>query len=948
MYMKKICTLLLSLLLVFIIAGCVTPSETDNGALSGEQKSEGTLLPLDPLVSTGVLDNGLTWYVRKNSEPENRASLRLVVNAGSVLEEADQQGLAHFCEHMAFNGTEHFEKSALVDYLESIGMAFGPEINAYTSFDETVYMLEIPTDDDEIIHNAFQVLEDWAHLVSYEDEEIELERGVIQEEWRLGRGASGRIMDKLIPALFKGSEYAERLPIGKIDVVMNAPAQRLRDFYEKWYRPELMSVVVVGDIEPEYAEELVKQYFSFEAPETGYERPVMSIPVNTEDSVCLIPDPELPYASVEISAATGAPASQSTDLDYRRMLLESITWTMFNSRLDEAARSPEPPFIGAGGGTGSLVRASESVSCYASADTDSVEAALSGIVTELERAGRYGFTSTELDRTKADYLRNIEKYYRDRDNLQSSGFARELVDYYLEGVFMPGIAGEYELYQRFVPSISLEEINAYASMMMPAKGRLVTVAYPEGASVPSEDELLAILEAAPDLEIEAYVDEQSQGELVSEVPVPGAVESAAEFPESGAVLLHLSNGADVVLKDTEFREDEILFSAFSHGGLSLVTDEDFISGRYAPLLQSQSGLGEFDAVALQKKLAGTTVKLSPYIASNSEGFTGSFSPEESKTFFELLYLYFEQPLFDEAVRQNLSTRLESIIENRKADPSNVFYDRVGEILTNNDFRNRPLDSTSLPMFQTEAAARVYADRFSGADDFVFVFTGNLHSRNILQEILTYVGGLPAGNPEESAVDLGVRAPQGIISEKVVKGLDPQSRVVIVFSGELDQWDENTDLQLDTAASVMETILRERIREQLSGTYHIAVSASLKRVPAATWQVSINFGCEPERADELAAEIFSTISDVSAGTLDENYILRQEEQYRRAFEKEILENSYWLDHLETAIAFGDDPDDQLTPEEFRDKISAESIVETVEQYFTPESYVMVELLPEAQE
>jgi len=927
-----------AVLIFLVMSSCGTLGKEDE---SGKNEPE---IALDPDVRSGVLDNGLSWYIRPNSEPEQRASLRLVVDAGSILEEDDQQGLAHFCEHMAFNGTENFEKSELVDYLETIGMAFGPEINAYTGFDETVYMLEIPTDDEEIVGNAFQVLEDWAHLVSYEDEEVEKERGVIQEEWRLGRGASGRILDKIIPVLFRGSKYAERLPIGKMDAVMNAPPQRLRDFYTSWYRPELMAVIVVGDIDPDKAEGLIKKHFSFDGGAGAELRPVFNVPLSSEAEVVMIPDPELTYSTIEITAKTG-PVFQQTEADYRRMLIESLAWSMFNRRLDETAKKPEPPFIGAGGGVGRIVRTSGNVSCYASADTDSALEALGAMVYELERVSRFGFTDGEWQRVKADYLNSIEEYYIERENIPSSGFASELVEYFLKDVFMPGPEAEYELYNRLIPGISLEEINSYSKNLIPSEGRTLTLIYPEGADVPSADMIKQTAASGKNLSIEQWFDDALDRELMEKIPAAGSIVSRESFDEIGAELWHLSNGADVIIKQTDFKEDEILFSAFSRGGLSLVSDEEFISGRYAPLLLTQSGLGSFNSNQLQKKLSGLSVKLSPYIGSSYEGLTGSFSPDELSLFMQLVNMYFTEPVFSPEVHENLVMRLDSIIENRSSDPMNVYYDRIAELLSGGDFRSRPLDRPRLGMFDTDLSERVYSERFEGADDFIFVFTGNVSPDKLEKEAATYLASLPEGPSGERPKDLGVRPPAGIVEDIVERGIEPQSRVHLSFSGELEAWSSDIELQLAVASSVLETLLREEIREDLSGTYHISVSANTEREPYPSFRLSVDFGCDPGRVDELTDWVFTVIGSIAGGTLEEDYIIRQEEQYRRSFEKSIKQNSFWLRHLEDSFGYKDDPEDILTPEIFKNKISRESVISTVSNYISLEDYVKVVLMPE---
>jgi zinc protease len=929
------------IILIFIVSAC---SSTQSSTPDDNLNQSNAVIELDPAVISGVLDNGLKWFIRPNDEPENRASLRLVVNAGSVLEDDDQQGLAHFCEHMAFNGTENFAKMELVDYLESIGMSFGPEINAYTGFDETVYMLDIPVDDEEIIENAFQVLEDWAHLVSYEDEEVEKERGVIQEEWRLGRGASGRILDKMVPVLFKGSAYAGRLPIGKMDVVMQAPPQRLRDYYMDWYRPDLMAVIVVGDLDAEYTRNLIEKHFSFPAKNEQKIRNEYPVVFGTETELCLIPDPELTYSTVEISVKTERPGRR-TESDYRKMLLESLSWSMFNERLSEVARQPDPPFIGAAGGTGQIVRTAGNVSCYASADTDMVKEALTALVTELERVGRFGFTQAELDRKKADYLKSIEDYYRERENIPSHSLASELADYYLKDIYMPGADSEYELYNRFIPAISLDEINGYAAGMLPDEGRTITIIYPEGAVVPGNDEIIGIVESGSSLELEAYFDDSLDRELVENIPSPGSITNRRIYDSIDTEVWHLSNGADIIIKPTEFRDDEVLFSAFSRGGLSLHSDSQYISGLYAPLLLSQSGLGGFNAVQLDKKLAGLSLRLSPYIGKNYEGLSGSFSPEEISVFMQLLYLYFTEPVFDNAAYENLRVRLESLVENRKSDPMNAYYDLITSIITQDDFRSRPLDAERLAMLNPAEAMNVYSSRFKGADDFVFVFTGNIDKKVLEAACNEWIAALPAGTAAEKPADLGVRPPAGFVKDVIYRGIEPQSRIRMSFTNKLELWSPEVELQVKTSCGVLETLLRESLREDLGGTYHIAVNPNIEREPNPSAGINIEFGCDPKRVDELSGRVLDIIREITSGELEEQYIVRQEQQYRRTYEKDIKENSFWLNHLTDAFAYGDDPEDILTPESFNSRISRESVIETLKSYLNTDEFIIVILMPE---
>ncbi|MDC7123995.1 MAG: insulinase family protein [Spirochaetales bacterium] len=930
---KKIIILLFATTMFMVLSCKVKTQDSANGQP----------IPLAPEVRTGVLDNGLTYYILPNKKPEDRVSLRLAVNAGSVLEEDDQRGLAHFCEHMAFNGTEHFEKSALVDYLESIGMKFGPEINAYTGFDETVYKLEIPTDDEQIVNNGFQVLEDWSHLVSYDDEEVEKERGVIHEEWRLGRGASGRIRDKLYPELFKGSRYAERLPIGLEDVFMNAPPQRLRDFYKKWYRPDLMAVIVVGDIDPDKAESLIKKHFSYQAPEKPAVRTIYPVKKTTDNSVLFISDPELSYSIVQIYSLTDLPP-QKTEGDYREMLLKRMAWLMLNHRLDELSKSDNPPFINASGRSGQLVRTSGSISCGAYTGDDKVEDAFTAMVSELERAKRYGFTEPELKRVRAELLDSIEQYYNEKDNIPSPDLASELIQYYLKDVFMPGLDSEYEMYKKFVPGISLDDINSYASEMLPEDGRTVMIIHPEGSSVPTEDKLLDLMNNASKMDITPYKTDEPDGELVDDTPDSGSVISKKTESGLGAEVWHLSNGADVVIKQTDFMDDEVLFGAFSRGGLSLDSDNDYFTGNYATTILSQSGVGKFSGTQLEKKLAGHDIELMPYINDYYEGLAGSFSPDELDTFMPLLYLYFTQPNFDSATVDNIKQRLLPIIEKRDADPNNVYSDKISEVLTQGDFRSEPPSPEKLNEITASKAEKVYRDRFSGADDFVFVFTGNIDKVKLEKAVLKWIASIPSGPEKEVPLDRGVRPPSGIVYEEVIKGISPQSNNQIYFTKPLSSWSKALQVRIVSACDILETILREKIREDMGGTYNISVSPFIEREPYPSVKIGISFGCDPDRLEELTSVLFKTIESVQAGELDQHYIDSREEQYRRSYETNIKQNNYWLYQLQKIYSFNDEPK-ILQPEDFDEMVSREGVIDTVKIYFDTSNYISVVLKPE---
>ena len=618
--------------------------------LSAQDHDLSQPIPADPNIIIGKLDNGLTYYIKHNNKPEQRIELRLAINTGSICETDGQQGLAHFVEHMCFNGTKNFPSNKMVNMLEEMGVKFGAELNAGTSFDQTVYMLKVPTDSIEWINRGFQILEDWAHQVSMDESEIDKERGVIVEEWRLGLGAQDRMMAKYIPVLFKGSKYAERLPIGKVDVLQSFPYDTLRAFYLSWYRPDLIAVVVVGDIDPVLAEEKVKEYFG-RIPKAINPKPRIEFPIpgNAEPLISVVTDKEAPGFSAMILFKH--PKSDNiTYSDYRAQLMRSLFTGMLNNRLQEIGQKPESPFLYAGSGYGSFIgRSIDVYSLQFAAKENQIEKSIEVVLNENERVLQFGFTATELDRQKKDLLSMYENYAKESDKTESVSYADEFVRNYLDQECIPGILKEFDIVKEYLPGITLEEINILGKKWTTDENviALITAQDKEGVNVPTEKQVLEIIKSVRNKKVEAYVDKVSDAPLLAEMPVPSKVVKRAENNTFGFTELTFGNGVHMILKPTDFKNDEIVLSAFSPGGSSLYPDADIMSATLAPSIVSQSGLGEYDLIGLQKKLSGNTAKLNPYINELREGVNGSCSPKDLETMLQLNYLYFTSPRKDE-------------------------------------------------------------------------------------------------------------------------------------------------------------------------------------------------------------------------------------------------------------------------------------------------------------
>ena len=915
--------------------------------VAGQTPNPTDPIPPDPAVVTGTLDNGLRYFVHENSEPENRAELRLVVNAGSILEDEDQLGLAHFVEHMAFNGTENFEKQALVDYLESIGMQFGPDINAYTSFDETVYMLQVPMDDPEMLATAFQILQDWAQGVLFDPEEVDKERGVVIEEWRGRRGAQARIQDQQFPVIFEGSLYAERLPIGKPEILETAPAERLRSFYEDWYRPDLMAIVAVGDFDGAEIEATIREQFGAltgsDEPRTRFSA---EIPIDHPPLVTIATDPEAQGSQVGVLYKQ-PPAPRGTIADFRRGLIEGLYSGMLNARLDELRLQADPPFMFGFSGQGQFARGVDAYQLVALVAEDGIERGLETLLTEAERVVQNGFTETELEREKTNTRRGYERRLAERENQESAALSNRYIQVFLQGSAYPNLETQMELVDAFLPGITLEETNGIAQGWLAEQGRVVLVSAPEkeGLETPAEEDLLGAFAAVGGRAIEAYEDEAADAPLLPIVPEGAPVATEEALDEVGVTIWTLENGVRVVLKPTDFKDDEILFSATSPGGTSLVPDDLYRKTSFALSVVGQSGVGEFDQTALGKKLAGKAVRVFPSVGSLSEGMNGSASPQDVETAFQLIYLYFSAPRRDETMFEALKAQQTAMLANVGANPNFVFSDTISTTMSQGHprvLRLSQLDSM-LEEADLDAAYDLYRDRFADASDFTFYFTGAFDLPTIRPLVEQYLGALPNLGRVEGWQDLGIDPPAGTIETTVYKGLEPQSRTQIIFAGDAEYSLEEANA-ISAMADVLDIELREVLREDLGGTYGVGVSASLSYRPDEEYRFTISFGSDPERAEELSAAAFEEIERLKAEGPDAETVDKVRETQRRTKETNLLENRYWLSQLASFERAGRDLNG-IPSYASIEGWTAEQVQQAAIRYLRTDQYARFVLLPE---
>jgi zinc protease len=935
--------------LLFLTAAVIAAGWTTIFATAGLAQSAALSqqMPVDPEITIGKFSNGLRFYVRANKKPEKRAELRLVINAGSILEDDDQQGMAHFVEHMAFNGTKNFPKQDLVKFIEQIGMRFGADLNAYTSFDETVYQLQVPTDKPELMDHALLILEDWAHGVTFDQTEIDKERGVVIEEWRSGRGAGTRMQDKILPIMLKGSRYADRLPIGKPEIIQNGKAERLRKFYADWYRPDLMAVVAVGDFDKAAVEKLIKAHFeSIPAATTPRVRTRYEVPDHTGTTYAIASDKEMTMTSIGITNLLPSREQGSVGA-YRQQMVDSLFSGMLNARFSEIAQNPDPPFMFAGSGRGNFLgQTKDEASLNAAVKEDGIERGLDALLGEAERVSRFGFTATELDRQKQNMLRSYERAAAEKETRVASIRANEYVRNFLQNESLPSLDAEYALHQRFLPEIMLDEINKLAREWFPDRSRVVVVRAPEktGLVIPDETKLAAVIKAASAKDLKPYADSVTGAALLESIPAPGTIAKTATKEATGITEWELSNGVKVVLKPTTFKADEILFRATSPGGTSLASDKDYIPASTATQVVTAGGLGKFNAIDLRKIMTGKVASASPFIGEVEEGLSGSGSRKDLETMFQLIYLRFTQPRADANAFTVQSTQAKSMLANRSAVPEFAFFNALNTAMYQDHLRRRLPTSATVDEWNLDKSLAFYKERFADASDFTFVFVGSFDLPTMKPLVERYLGALPSLRRKETWKDIGARPAKGVIEKRVEKGIEPKSMSAIVFSGPFE-YDQVHRIAIRAMGEVLQTRLLEAIREELGGTYSVTASASYQRIPNPEYSISIDFGCAPERADELMKRVFEEIELLRIKGPTDKQLADEKEALLREFETNSKLNNYLLTQIGVRYQTGEDPAVIWTIPEYYKKIDGAMIQQAAKTYLNTNNYVKVTLLPE---
>jgi len=905
-----------------------------------------TPLPLDPAVRTGKLPNGFTYYIRHNEEPKHRVVMYLVNKAGSVLEDEDQRGLAHFMEHMSFNGTVHFPHNDLVDYLQKAGVRFGADINAYTSFDETVYELPLPADKPGILDTGILILHDWAQSATLDPVEIDKERGVVLEEKRLGKGAGERMQRQYWPVILNHSRYAVRIPIGLDTVLDNFKREQIYRFYHDWYRPDLQALIIVGDVNADSLVRVIKLKFAdLRNPPGEKPRPQYTVPLTGRNQYTCVTDPEMTSTEAEV-LIKHLQAPIKTTADYRSDIIKNLFNQMLGQRYTELSRKADRPFIGAGGGIGNFIGGTGIYDADMEAKPGELEKGFKALWRETERVKRFGFTATELERAKSAYLSGMEAALQEKDKTNSETLVKEYQQLFLKGTAAPGIEKEYELTKADLPAITLADVNALTRSYITATNRDILILAPEKdkAGLPDEQTVNSWMNAVAGENLQPYRDQVSTQPLLKTAPQPGKIISEVTDKSIGTTSLTLSNGLKIVLKPTDFKNDEILFTGFAAGGTSLATEAGYQSAAHAASIIAASGAGNYNADQLDKYLEDKQLEVSPYIESRFEGIAGRSTTKDLETALALAYAYMTGPRKDQIIFNGILEQSKAALLHRGDDPKSVFNDTVSAVLGNYSPRKTGPSLQKLAQVNLDSAYAFYQSRFADASGFTFTFTGSFDPAQLQPLLEKYLGGLPATHHPEAAKDLGIHIPEGKIEKNVYKGSEPKSTVILVFSGKFDDSQQNRT-RLDALKECLEIRLLQRLREDESGVYSPGVFDNIAKFPQGRYSFIIQFGCAPQNVDKLVASTLDEIEKLKTdGPLQENLDKWRAED-KALQETQLKTNDFWLNYLSGTLQEQDDPDEVSHYPQVRDAITAEQVKTAAQQYVSGDNYIRLVLLPE---
>ena len=877
------------------------------------------LNPMDPIavdkeLRTGKLENGMTYYIRHNEKPKGQADFYILHDVGAIQENDSQQGLAHFLEHMAFNGTKNLPGKMLTEYLEKVGVKFGANLNAGTGWDQTTYMMkDVPTSREGIIDSALLILHDWSHFIALEPAEIDSERGVIMEELRTRDGASWRSMMEMMKAIGKGSKYEHRNLIGYLDGLKGFQHKELEDFYNTWYRPDYQAVIVVGDIDVDAVENKIKTLMSdIPAPAAdAAQKEVITIPDNEEPIVSIFTDPEMQGSKVQIFIKRPAVPEQVNSLIYGEMfdIIQAYMTTMENARLQEIAMKPDAPFLGAGMDTGGLgiIPTLNATIFVAMTQDGKLPQGIEALYTEMERVRRHGFTQGEFERAQEDLMRRVERTYANRNDRRNGEFVQTYLDNYQKNSPMPDAKTEWELDSLLIKSIPVEAVNAFAQQTIYPNNQVFVITAPakEGVVNPTAEEVLAIRDKVAAAEIEAYEDNTVKEPLIPEgTQLKGSpVKKTTENAEYGTTEWTLANGVKVIVKPTTYKADEVRMNAIAKGGLSILSDEEFYMGEMMPAFNSMSGVGKFSATDLKKQLSGKSASVQPSAENYASAMNGVCSPKDLETMLQLLYLNFTQPRFDQNDYNTLMKMLRSQLENVKSNPDYLMQEKFIDVAHGNNPRRQMVSTEIIDKFSFEALPAIYKKLFPDANSFVFKFVGNVDLETLKPLVEKYIGSIPTSKKAMTFVDDKCAPVKGEVTEEFTASMQqPKVSVHYMFSGKMPY-----TLQNKAALTFLTQALNSRylisIREEKGGTYGVHVSGSTEYIPDAAYTMDIQFDTNEEMADELREIVMKEIQEIAENGPKSEDIEKTREFMLKSWKNSLEQNASWMNYLNSKYGSG---------------------------------------------
>jgi zinc protease len=936
--MKK---LFLSLFLVLVLVS--------QGVLAQKSTDLSAKLPLNPDVKIGTLKNGLKYYIRYNRKPEKKVELRLAVNAGAILEDNSQQGLAHFMEHMNFNGLEHFPGNELVHYLQSIGVSFGNDLNAYTGFDETVYILPVPGDDPVKLEQAFTVIADWSGAALLTTEEIEKERGVILAESRMGKGADDRMMKKWLPAMFNGSKYSERLPIGKDSIIANFDHSRLKEFYHDWYRPSLQAVIVVGDMPVADAEKMIIDKFSgFTNPANPKKRPeTFDVKPYANNKAMVLSDEEANRISISLSGSSHLRRPVTTVGDYRNRIVEGLCFNMLSARFEELKNSATPPFVYAyayvGGG---WARGYESFNGGAMCGISEIQKAMEALVTESMRVKKFGFTADELTRAKASMLADYEKQYNERDKTESGRLINELVSNFTDQDAIPGIEWEYNFVKGNIDEISLNDFAAIRAKIDIDNKFFSFITAKTQPGLPTDEQLKGWIEAALKQPIEPYTEKKVASSLLDKMPMAGKIIRTEKNEKLGTTTFTLSNNVTVCIKPTDFKNDEVILKGSRHGGYCLYTGPDYQSGQYSNNAVDEMGYGNFSSSDLNKFLSGKIANVTTVVDDYSESVSGNSSIKDMETMFELLYLKCTSPRKDETAFQSFVSRSKQQLESLKQNPQYLFMDSAYNTLYQGNVRAHLIENASdYDKINMDHAIRYYQERIGNQSGMYYTIVGSFTEAQIVPFIEKYLGGLPSSDIKTQIQDLGFFPKPGNSEFTLKKGSEQQAMLMHYITGKMP-FNPDDNFMLAQLNAVINNKIVDTIREKMSAIYGGGCGGSLQKYPREEFLVQSTFPCSPDNIEKVNTAFFQLIgsTQITGGITETDWQKAREPVIERN-KVNLKKNDFWLNNLQNSYMLGTDPERILTLEQRLKAVTPEQLVATARKFYSNPSIFKAVWLPE---